>query len=647
MKRPHKGQNSSARPPGKRRRPLLLSPEVYITLICEYKQEQERKNPGKKWDGRMPRPYSVDMYNGIRVNVGEWLCGQRLKYAKRIKDNNKEESWTEKRLREIGVRLRTKIKSEEYIGLLIEYIKEQERKHPGVKWNGSVPYRYSAKLEDGIEATVGKWLLAQKRKRTERINHNIFEESPEEKKLNELGYAWNSRNHDVEFYIEMLLRYKLKWETNNPGVEWDGKIPLDHLVEGRDGTIANLGRWVSAQRVQRKKRIRDNITEVSLLERRLDAIGIEWKGLDRYSRMIMSDEYLEVLLAHKKKEEMKHPGKPWNGHGPREATLADGKKANMHDWCAKQRCRRKNRINNNIKEIPELEAQLTKMGFCWTKRKVTDQDYVDLLLAHKKKMEMEHPGKPWNGMVRKRHIITLDDGVKARLGDWVTRQRRKRKLRISKKITEVPPFETWLTEIGFSWAPERKKIQCKPFRKKRVMLEDYMGILLEYKKNEEKKHGKPWDGNVPDAYSVMLADGRLARLGQWVCSRKSLRRCRIRDNITEVSISDQRIEQRLTKAGFNWEKQKVGRKFKKRKEESSEEEEEESSEEEEEESSEEEEEEESSEEEEEESSEEEESESERGDDDDSPWDLRTIESFTIASRKLESEDYTELRLYDL
>ena len=99
MKRPHKGQNSSARPPGKRRRPLLLSPEVYITLICEYKQEQERKNPGKKWDGRMPRPYSVDMYNGIRVNVGEWLCGQRLKYAKRIKDNNKEESWTEKRLR--------------------------------------------------------------------------------------------------------------------------------------------------------------------------------------------------------------------------------------------------------------------------------------------------------------------------------------------------------------------------------------------------------------------------------------------------------------------------------------------------------------------------------------------------------------------
>ena len=154
----------------------------------------------------------------------------------------------------------------------------------------------------------------------------------------------------------------------------------------------------------------------------------------------------------------------------------------------------------------------------------------------------------------------------------------------------------------------------------------------------------------------MLADGRLARLGQWVCSRKSLRRCRIRDNITEVSISDQRIEQRLTKAGFNWGKQKVGRKFKKRKEESSEEEEEESSEEEEEESSEEEEEEESSEEEEEEesseeeeeeSSEEEESESERGDDDDSPWDLRTIESFTIASRKLESEDYTELRLYDL
>ena len=174
-----------------------------------------------------------------------------------------------------------------------------------------------------------------------------------------------------------------------------------------------------------------------------------------------------------------------------------------------------------------------------------------------------------------------------------------------------------------------------------------MGILLEYKKNEEKKHGKPWDGNVPDAYSVMLADGRLARLGQWVCSKKSLRRCRIRDNITEVSISDQRIEQRLTKAGFNWGKQKVGRKFKKRKEESSEEEEEESSEEEEEESSEEEEEEESSEEEEEESSEEEESESERGDDDDSPWDLRTFESFTIASRKLESEDYTELRLYDL
>ena len=218
-----------------------------------------------------------------------------------------------------------------------------------------------------------------------------------------------------------------------------------------------------------------------------------------------------------------------------------------------------------------------------------------------------------------------------------------------------------------------------------------MHCLLEYKKNEEMKHpGKPWDGLIPLNYFATLADGRNIYVGRWLRRKRSKRENRIRNNLTNVPPEELRIEKELNDAGISWEQSyarkkhyalKKGVKRKKRNEETSEEEssgdeeEEESSEDEEEESSEDEEEdssedeeegssedeeEESSEDEEEESSEDEEegssedeeeessekeSQSERESDDvdgGSPWEVRTIESFTIASRKLELEDYTEL-----
>ena len=137
------------------------------------------------------------MNDGTKANVGTWLNTQKQKRKKRLNDgSNTTESPEEQRLNEIGIlwevkKAKVKDRKRKYIAEIVEYKKKWEMEHPGKKWDGRVPRRYSVTLNDGTKANVGRWLDDQKKKRKKRLNdRSNTTESPQEKRLNEIGILW-------------------------------------------------------------------------------------------------------------------------------------------------------------------------------------------------------------------------------------------------------------------------------------------------------------------------------------------------------------------------------------------------------------------------------------------------------------------------
>ena len=165
---------------------------------------------------------------------------------------------------------------------MFQLVKEYKEEHGGEEWDGNVPFRYSVTLNDGTEANVGRWVTTQKQKRKKRLKDGSDTiESPVEKRLTEIGILWEvvtNRTIGLEEYIAEIVEYKKKWETEHPGKEWDGHVPGKYSVTLNDGTKANVGRWLDAQKQKRKKRLNDrsNTTE-SPEEKRLNEIGILWE----------------------------------------------------------------------------------------------------------------------------------------------------------------------------------------------------------------------------------------------------------------------------------------------------------------------------------------------------------------------------------
>merc|ERR1711907_931187 len=80
-----------------------IDSKEYIVEIEKYKTKWEQKNPGKKWDGRVPQSYSVTLKDGTTANVGSWVHWRKQKRKKRIKDGTKKASPEEERLTAIGI----------------------------------------------------------------------------------------------------------------------------------------------------------------------------------------------------------------------------------------------------------------------------------------------------------------------------------------------------------------------------------------------------------------------------------------------------------------------------------------------------------------------------------------------------------------
>ena len=106
------------------------------------------------------------------------------RYGKGVNDFLREE-------REAREKAKVKDRNRKYIAEIVEYKKKWKTEHPGKKWDGNVPSKYSVLLNDGTKANVGTWLNTQKQKRKKRLNdRSNTTESPQEKRLNEIGILW-------------------------------------------------------------------------------------------------------------------------------------------------------------------------------------------------------------------------------------------------------------------------------------------------------------------------------------------------------------------------------------------------------------------------------------------------------------------------
>eukprot|EP00505_MAST-04D_sp_SCG-Rhode-Island_P006763 Stramenopile-MAST_4_protein_6763 len=169
---------------------------------------------------------------------------------------------------------------------------------------------------------------------------------------------------------------------------------------------------------------------------------------------------------------------------------------------------------------------------------ITVEEYIAEIVKYKETQEEKHPGKPWGGNVPQRYSVVLEDGTTANVGTWVRNQRRERKKRLENGIQEKSLAEQRLDGIGISWGART------------IEVGEYIAEIVKYKETQEEKHpGKPWGGNVPQRYFVVLEDGTTANVGTWVNNRKLERKKRLKTGIQEKSLA----EERLDEIGILWE----------------------------------------------------------------------------------------------
>jgi len=235
--------------------------------------------------------------------------------------------------------------------------------------------------------SLGAWVTTQRQRKDIR--------SPEHKRrLDELGFVWNTREADWEEGFSHLAQYKAR--VGNCLVPWGFQDP--------DGY--NLGQWVSNQRQQSRKGIRSP-EQI----RRLDGLGFVLS-----TREADWEEGFSHLAQYK--------ARVGNCLVPQRYQDPDG--YNLGAWVMRQRQR-------NIGS-PERKRRLDELGLVWNAREADWEEGFSHLAQYKARV----------GNCRVPPRYQDPDGYS--LGAWVGKQRDRRGIRSPEQMRR-------LNELGFVWNP--------------------------------------------------------------------------------------------------------------------------------------------------------------------------------------------------
>ena len=372
-----------------------------------------------------------------------------------------------------------------------------------------------ADVPQGWTTGLGTWVINQ---RAAKKGRRKFLSESQVRRLDEIGFNWDSLESQWEKRFNELLAYKAK--------HGDMNVPAK--------SSSGLGMWVGMQRAFKK---RGSIPADRY--RRLSEIGFAWDGLES-----IWEERFGELLAYKER------------HG--DVNVPNDRTSKLWRWISTQRIFRK-RGNLSAEKIQQLDA----LGFIWDVIELQWESKFSELLAHKEKYG--------NVNVSKQGLASL--------GGWVAAQRMlKNEGSLSeeriRQLNEIGfvwnPFESqweakfcellayWKvhgnTNVPTNW-PDGLNGWAKAQRanKNKGMLSEEKIRRLDEFGFVWNPHEAQWEASFCDLLNYKAEHGHvnvphsITGLGAWVGSQRAAKK--------KGKVSVDRIR-RLNEIGFEWERNK-------------------------------------------------------------------------------------------
>ena len=288
--------------------------------------------------------------------------------------------------------------------LAVEYYKE----------NGhlEIPKTYQVTLEEGMIVNLGYWIITQRQLyKNDKLSQDRI------KLLEKIAMKWSN-----------LLTWEENYKLAEEYYRQNGHLEIiqNYKVTLQDGTIVNLGNWISTQR-QFYKKCKLSEDRIKLLEN----IGMKWSNL-----LTWEENYKLAEEYYRQNGNLEIPQRYKIEYGR-------GEIISLGSWISKQR-----KLYKNGRLLEDRVRLLESIGMKWSVLLKWEDYYNFAKIYYKQNGHLEIPQK---------YKVTLKDGTIVNLGFWINAQRQlHNKGKLSEERIRL------LESIGMIWElRKRKSIEIK------------------------------------------------------------------------------------------------------------------------------------------------------------------------------------------
>lgn len=374
---------------------------------------------------------------------------------------------------------------------------------------------------------------------------------------------------NLESNWDVMFAELIKYGVAHSG---DCNLPKSYSVIGPDGNILNIGHWLGRQR-QRKKGYGDTLSEVeeAQLQHLVDQGQLSWES-NYISTNTSSNHHATHFITgippstssythgfHSVISSTSSDDVKWNRmfdymllygeSSPRQCNVPhkfvmlfeNGSSVKVGPWLRRQR-QLKKEGKLRADRVARLQALAEQGRFAW--------DVNDVIVPENARWEEmfalvlqygeEHGG---NCNVPAKHVSLGPDGTVVNLGNWLSNQRQKKKGKGHGVLTEDQErkLQNLVDQGKFKWVLDTA---AAPDNTKWLRMFE---ALLQY--------GQEHDGNcnVPQSHSVLLHDGTLANVGEWLHSQRQNKKGKRKDCRGLRADREAKLQELVDQGRLSWE----------------------------------------------------------------------------------------------